>query len=72
MARPTLRERKRMSKSISEMSEEELLAELHRLESIKVPKSPTPKAPQNRKVADADKAAKASKRAPWKQLLDLD
>lgn len=58
-----------MSKSISEMSEEELLAELHRLESIKVPKSPTPKAPANRKVHDS---VKAGKKPSWKQLLDLD
>jgi hypothetical protein len=61
-----------MSKSISEMSEEELLAELHRLESIKVPKSPTPKAPSNRRVNDAEKAEKAGKRAPWKQILGFD
>ena len=61
-----------MSKSISEMSEEELLAELHRLESIKVPKSPTPKAPTNRKVADQERAERAGKRAPWKQILGLD
>lgn len=61
-----------MSKSISEMTEDELLAELHRLEAIKVPKSPTPKAPANRKVHDADKAEKAGKRAPWKSILGLD
>lgn len=58
-----------MSKSISEMSEDELLAELHRLEAIKVPKSPTPKAPQNRKVRDAEKTGRG---AAWKKLLDLD
>jgi hypothetical protein len=61
-----------MSKSISEMTEDELLAELHRLESIKVPKSPTPRAPANRKVHETEKAAKAGRRAPWKQLLDID
>jgi hypothetical protein len=58
-----------MSKSISEMSEEELLGELHRLEAIKVPKSPTPKAPTNRKVKEAEKAGK---KAPWKSILGQD
>jgi hypothetical protein len=58
-----------MSKSISEMSEDELHAELSRLEAIKVPKSPTPKAPANRK---AQKAEKAGKKASWKSILDLD
>lgn len=61
-----------MSKSISEMTEDELLAELHRLEAIKVPKSPTPKAPQNRKVRSEQNAEKAGKRAPWKSILGLD
>ena len=55
------------TKSITEMTDEELAAELEMLDSIQVAPSPIPKAPKPVREAKAKKS-----RASWKDALGIE